>query len=116
MAARRVREHIEGALSKFEAAIESARQTLVTQIDGSSAQGAVCAKDFLEDYREWERWHHPPEDSETKQDEKREFFDSNWENLRSELFGLNRLKNYGYDLEMVVREAVAAGKLIAKEA
>jgi len=52
-AARRVREHIEGALSKFEAAMASARQTLVTRIDGGTPEGAVLTREFLEDFCKW---------------------------------------------------------------
>lgn len=50
-AGQRVRDHINSALSKFETALESARQKLITQIDSESPQGAVYAKGILEHYR-----------------------------------------------------------------
>src|SRR5262249_35710243 len=45
-----------------EADIESARQTLITRIDGSNSQ-AIATKHFLENYRQWEQWR-LPQDSE----------------------------------------------------
>ncbi len=56
--AKRVREQVGGAIGKFDAAVESARQTLTMSIDGSTPQGAVRVKDFLGIYQSWERWHH----------------------------------------------------------
>jgi len=65
----RVRKHIEGAISAYESAIESERQKLVAQIDSINAEGAVNAKDFLDDYRKHRGLYYVPEDL-AKQDEK----------------------------------------------
>ena len=48
-AARRVREHIEGAISRFEGEIAKWRLVIVTQIDGNNPEGAILAKEFLKD-------------------------------------------------------------------
>ena len=45
-AARRVREHITGILSKIETQIESTRQMLVAKIDGGNPEGAIPTKEF----------------------------------------------------------------------
>ena len=52
--ARRVREHIQGVLSKFEADVESTRRKLIAQIDNNNEEGAIRTKDFLEDFLRWE--------------------------------------------------------------
>jgi hypothetical protein len=56
---RRVQEHVEGVVSKFEGDVESARRTLIARIDEHNSIAAIDAKDFLEQYREWERRRNP---------------------------------------------------------
>lgn len=50
----RVREHIEGVLSRFEKEIETARAALISKVDGSDLKPTIFAKPFLEEFRKWE--------------------------------------------------------------
>jgi hypothetical protein len=68
-AVHRVRDHVEGVLSKFEGQIEAARIDLIARIDGGTSQAAVHAKNFLEKYRDWVKWRLPQE-SEVESSEK----------------------------------------------
>lgn len=58
----RVRKHIDGAISAYEAAIASARQELAAQIDKTSANGALDATAFLDDYSKLKAFYYVPED------------------------------------------------------
>ena len=53
--AERVREHIEGALTTAETAVESARQTLVATIDGVDSQGIISSQSVRSLLPDWER-------------------------------------------------------------
>jgi hypothetical protein len=57
-AVHRIREHVEGVLSKFEADVETARQRLIARIDGGDTP-AVAATEFLKQYRKWEESRKP---------------------------------------------------------
>jgi hypothetical protein len=60
---RRVREYIEGVLSKFEGQIEAARTALIARIDGRDSEAEIHTKNFLDKYRDWEngRWPQDPD-------------------------------------------------------
>jgi len=62
MGADRVRKHIDGAISAYEAAIASARQLLVSRIDKANPDGAVDAKVFLDEYSKHKGMYYVPED------------------------------------------------------
>jgi len=62
MTADRVRKHIEGAISSYEAAIASARQELAARIDNANADGALDAKAFFDEFSKRKAFYYVPED------------------------------------------------------